>query len=123
MDHTTSVKATNLSESNCTDFIDSLRSDGVLQHLHKLSGKVYTTSEQIARKLSQELQTHEGRVLLTDLQLMLNLDGVLLHQAAENFAAENHEVDLVAGELVHGRYLDALAASLGRELRGGGGGG
>jgi len=108
-----------LSERNCIEIVMKLKEMGLIELFYTTNGKEYLTPRQLRLEIEDELTSSGGRIQLSDLQPIINVDSLLIEKIATKYAEEDEEVMLLTGELITEWYLDRVCLELNEELHSG----
>ena len=95
-----------LSEPNVVEVVQKLKELGLIEVLFTTNGKEYVTPKQLSNEVEDELLAHGGRVNLTDLPTLLNID--LTHIRAVDGPQEGRHAAALPGRADR-RVLPGLA--------------
>eukprot|EP01041_Mallomonas_annulata_P014829 gene14829-31494_t len=98
-----------LSERNCVEIISKLIAKGLLEVIYTLNAREYLTPAQLKSEIHDEILTSGGRVALTDIQTIVNVDINHIDRISREIINEDPEIFLISGELITSWYLDNLA--------------
>lgn len=108
--------ALKLSDHNVIDLLMKLQALGKLQVVHTLTGKQFLTPTQIEREIQDYVTLHAGRISMTELQQLLNIDrsyiekhvAQLARSAKKSSTSSLYYVVNSGEEVVTNWYLDAI---------------
>jgi len=106
-----------LTERNCVEIIMKLIEQGELEVIYSLNGREYLTPKQLEREIQDELLQHGGRVNITELQPILNVDFSHIQRKVEDIVKKNRSIQLIEGELISNYYLDGIAEEINESLQ------
>lgn len=114
-----------LSEPNVVEVVQKLVELGLLEVLFTTNGKEYLTPKQLRNEVADEIAAHGGRVNITELASILNVDlshiervvHELLHSDESSFIGK---LQLFQGDVIADMYLENLAEEINQELKGAG---
>lgn len=87
--------------------------------LFTTNGKEYITPKQLRHEVADEILAHGGRVNVTELPTMLNVDLPHIERALEGLLQEGRDgLRRVGGDLITDYYLDSLAEEVNALLQG-----
>mmetsp|Transcript_6498 Transcript_6498/g.26790 ORF Transcript_6498/g.26790 Transcript_6498/m.26790 type:complete len:767 (-) Transcript_6498:51-2351(-) len=109
--------AQKLSDRVCVEILMKLLQRDLIQIYYTIDGKEYVTPKQLRREIEDELLAHGGRVKLTELQPMLNVDLTHIETHAHALCASDKSVQYISGELVCDWYLDRVAEEVEESLQ------
>ena len=112
---TTSIQK--LSERNCIEIITKLIEEHLLEVIYTTDAKEFITPKQLIKEMGDELYMHAGRISLTDLSTLLNVELSTLEVHASTFARNEKHVFYVLGELINDNYLDGIAEEINEKLQ------
>ncbi|RWS25089.1 E3 UFM1-protein ligase 1-like protein [Leptotrombidium deliense] len=107
-----------LSERNCVEIVKKLIELNLVDVIFTCDGKEYITPQHLVKEISDELIVSGGRIHLTDLVSILNVDyNHIESKAAELTKSSFGDVSLVLGQLVNSTYKDSLASEINDRLQ------
>ena len=107
-----------LSEPNVIEVVQKLSALGLVEVLYTTNGKEYLTPKQLRNEVEDEILAHGGRVNLTDLAPILNVDLPHVERAVDALLQnKREEIQLFNGELLAAYYLDDLAEAINQQLQ------
>ena len=110
-----------LSEPNIVEMMLKLKDLGLVDVLHTSNGKEYLTPKQLRNEVADEILAHNGRINITELAPILNVDlPYVEHAVDELLKKEEGGLQLFQGELIASYYLDSLAEEINQTLQGSG---
>ena len=109
-----------LSEPNVVEVVQKLKELGLIEVLFTTNGKEYVTPKQLSNEVEDELLAHGGRVNLTDLPTLLNIDLTHIQRAVDGILKKDGTLQLFQGELIAEYYQDSLAEEIEQALQGAG---
>lgn len=109
--------AQKLSDRVCVEILMKLLQRDMIQVYYTIDGKEYVTPTQLRREIEDELLAHGGRVRLTDLQPILNVDLTHIETHGHEICAKDRSVQYIGGELICDWYLDRVAEEIEESLQ------
>ena len=114
-----------LSEPNVIEVVQKLVELGLLEVLFTTNGKEYLTPKQLRHEVEDEIMVRGGRVNITELAPVLNVDLPHIERVVNALLAEapsqtGGQLQLFQGEVIADYYLDTLAEEINEELKGAG---
>ena len=106
-----------LSEPNVVEVVQKLVDLGMLEVLYTTNGKEYLTPKQLRNEVEDEILAHGGRVNVTDLPPILNVDLPHIERVVERLLKEDGSLQLFQGELITAYHLDAMAEEINQTLQ------
>lgn len=107
-----------LSDRNCVDVINKLKDLGLLDVLYSLDGKEYITKEHLKKEISDELFVAGGRIHLTEVSTILNVDISHIESKATELVQEcSGSISFVLGQLISQTYKERLIEEIEASLR------
>lgn len=109
-----------LSERNCVDIVKRLIEMKLLDVIFTNDGKEYLTGDQLTREIENELYAAGGRVAISELVGLLNVDYSHIEAKAHQLvrtASGGEAVSLVLEQLISRDFKDALAAEIDLHLQ------
>jgi len=85
--------------------------------LFTTNGKEYVTPKQLHNEVEDEILTHGGRVNITDLPAILNVDLPHIERAVQELLAKDGDLQMINGELITSYYCDSLAEEINGALQ------
>lgn len=89
---------------------------GLLDVIFTNDGKEYLTPEQLCHEINDELYVAGGRINLTELSKILNVDLSRITASATKISHKNKKIFLVLGQLIHEDYIQRVAAEINEKL-------
>ena len=109
-----------LAEPNVVEVMMKLAEFGLIEVLHTSNGKEYLTPKQLRNEVADEIFAHNGRINITELAPILNVDLPYIERAADELLKHDDGLQLFQGELIASYYLDSLAEEINQTLQGAG---
>ena len=109
-----------LSEPNVVEVVQKLAELGLVEVLYTTNGKEYLTPKQLRNEVEDEILAHGGRINLTELAPILNVDLPHVERAVEAVLASDASLQLFQGEIIATHYLDGVAEDINQTLQGAG---
>ena len=109
-----------LSEPNVVEVMMKLADLGLVEVVYTSNGKEYLTPKQLRNELADEILAHNGRINVTELAPILNVDLSHVEHAADELLRRDDGLQLFQGELIASYYLDSLAEEINQTLQGAG---
>src|SRR5690348_4765951 len=107
-----------LSERNCVEIMKRLIEMKLLDVIFTCDGKEYITEEHLLREIEDELYSSGGRIGLSDLATILNVDYTQIEAKANQLSrTSSGDISLVLGQLVSRQYKDSLAQEIDLKLQ------
>ena len=106
-----------LSEPNVVEVVQKLVDLGLLDVLFTTNGKEYLTPKQLRHEVEDEILAHGGRVNVTDLPPVLNVDLPHVERVVEQLLRDDGSLQLFQGELIAPYYLDTIAEEINQTLQ------
>ena len=85
--------------------------------MHTMDGKQYVTVEQLEQEIQDEVLVHGGRINITDLQAIVNVDLSYIDSAIENILKFDSSFFHVHGEVLSATYLNTMCDEIDELLR------
>lgn len=79
-------------------------------------GKEYVTPQQLVREIKDELQVGGGRVNLTELAKLLNVDLSQISKAATDIEKHDKSIKLILGQLIDKSYIAKISGEINDKL-------
>eukprot|EP00900_Chrysochromulina_parva_P023550 jgi/Chrpa1/5829/Chrysochromulina_OHIO_Genome00007088-RA len=108
---------TKLSEPNVVEVMQKLSDLGLLNVLFTTNGKEYLTPKQLRHEVEDEILAHGGRVNVTELPPILNVDLPHIERVIEQLLREDASLQLFQGEVIAEYYLDGVAEEINQTLQ------
>ena len=108
---------TKLSEPNVVEVMQKLSDLGLLNVLFTTNGKEYLTPKQLRHEVEDEIIAHGGRVNVTELPPILNVDLPHIERVIEQLLREDASLQLFQGEVIAEYYLDGVAEEINQTLQ------
>ena len=108
---------TKLSEPNVVEVMQKLSDLGMLNVLFTTNGKEYLTPKQLRHEVEDEIIAHGGRVNVTELPPILNVDLPHIERVIEQLLREDASLQLFQGEVIAEYYLDGVAEEINQTLQ------
>lgn len=90
---------------------------GLLDVIFTNDGKEYLTPEQLTHEINEELYVSGGRINLTDLAKILNIDLSRITASATKISHnKNKKIFLILGQLINEDYIQRVAAEINEKL-------
>lgn len=89
---------------------------GLLDVIFTNDGKEYLTPEQLTAEINDELYVSGGRINLTELAKILNVDLSRVTASATKVSHKNRKIFLILGQLIHDDYIQRVAAEINEKL-------
>ena len=107
-----------LAERSCIEIMMKLIAKDQLEVLYTLDGREYLTPEQLRRELRAEISRQGGRVMLSEMSSVLNVDTAYIDDAAEDLVAADSTLRMLneGTEIVGDLFLDNLALEINEYL-------
>ncbi|XP_014215806.1 E3 UFM1-protein ligase 1 homolog [Copidosoma floridanum] len=105
-----------LSERNCIEIVSKLIEDKLLEVIFTNDGKEYVTPQHLSKEIKDELYIHGGRVNLTDLANILNVDLSHIYKIAIDIEKHDKELKIVLGQLIDSNYMAKVAEEVSDKL-------
>ena len=106
-----------LSEPNIVEVVQKLCELGLLDVLFTSNGKEYLTPKQLRNEVEDEVLAHGGRVNITELAPILNVDLPHIERAVDDLLKKDEGLKLFHGELITEYYLDSVAEEVNQVLQ------
>lgn len=105
-----------LSERNCIEVVSLLIEKGLLDVIFTNDGKEYLTPEQLTHEINEELYVSGGRINLTELAKILNVDLTRITASATKISHKSRKIFLILGQLINEDYIQRVAAEINEKL-------
>lgn len=105
-----------LSERNCVEIIMKLTEKKLLDVIFTNDGKEYVTPQHLAKEIKDELYIHGGRVNLTDLANILNVDLSQISKTAGDIEKHDKGLKIILGQLIDRSYIAKIADEINDKL-------
>lgn len=89
---------------------------GLLDVIFTNDGKEYLTPEQLTHEINEELYVSGGRINLTDLAKILNVDLTKITASAMKISHKSRKIFLILGQLIHEDYIQRVAVEINEKL-------
>lgn len=89
---------------------------GLLDVIFTNDGKEYLTPDQLTHEINEELYVNGGRINLTELAKILNVDLSKITASATKISHKSKKIFLVLGQLIHEDYIQRVAAEINEKL-------
>ena len=109
--------ALRLSDRNCIELITKLKKLKLIRLYHTIDGKEFVTPEQIQREIKDELFVHGGRVALSDISDILNIDIVNIEEVVSELVKDDQDISWIQGEVFESYYMDNCAEEMNEKLQ------
>eukprot|EP01135_Chromosphaera_perkinsii_P004931 Nk52_evm36s304 gene=Nk52_evmTU36s304 len=109
--------ALKLSDRNCIELITKLKELGLIRLFHTIDGKEFVTPGQVKREIKDELFVHSGRISLSELSDILNIDITNIEEAVSELVKEDQEISWIQGEIFESYYMDNCAEEINEKLQ------
>uniref|UniRef100_A0A1I7S3A1 E3 UFM1-protein ligase 1 homolog n=1 Tax=Bursaphelenchus xylophilus TaxID=6326 RepID=A0A1I7S3A1_BURXY len=106
-----------LSEANCIEVITKLINSGAIDIVVASNGKEYITKKHLITEIENECIANGGRVTVTDLVALLNVNLEHVETATSVLINSSHEYILCAGELLARDFINGLCKQLNEKLK------
>ncbi|CEO97309.1 hypothetical protein PBRA_000654 [Plasmodiophora brassicae] len=104
-----------LSERNCIEIVLRLIATERIRVLSSSTGKEFVTPGRLRSEIIEEVRSNGGRLSMTDLPELLNVDLVNIEKAVHELAASS-AISLIAGDLIHKSYIDAICQEIAHDV-------
>jgi len=108
---------TKLSEPNVVEVMQKLVDLGMLDVLFTTNGKEYLTPKQLRYEVEDEILAHGGRVNVTELPPILNVDLPYVERVVEALLKDDPTLQLFQGDVIASYYLDGVAEEINQTLQ------
>lgn len=106
-----------LSDRNCIDVINKLKDLSLLDVIYSLDGKEYITKEHLKKEIYDELIVAGGRIHLTEVSSILNVDISHIESKASELVQESAgSICFVLGQLISQAYKEKLIEEIEQNL-------
>ena len=109
--------ASKLSEPNVIEVVQKLSELGMLDVLFTTNGKEYLTPKQLRHEVEDEILAHGGRVNVTELPTLLNVDLPYIERVVDALLREDVTLTLFQGDVIAEYYLDGIAEEIEQSLQ------
>ncbi|XP_060085103.1 E3 UFM1-protein ligase 1-like [Ylistrum balloti] len=106
-----------LSERNVVEIVNKLVELNLIEVIYTIDGKEYLTPQELAKEIKDEVMVHGGRINLSELQQILNVDFRHVETQVNEIIKHDHNLSMVLGQLVSRSYLDNLAEEVNDKLQ------
>lgn len=106
-----------LSERSVVDIIVKLVEMGKLTVLQTMNGKELVTPDKLDVEILDELVAHRGRINLTELQPLLNIDLAHIEKKVDELVKKDAQYRLVQGELISNFYLNGVVEEINETIQ------
>jgi len=106
-----------LSERNCVEIVSKLIELKLIDVFFTNDGKEYVTPQQLVKEISEELYIHGGRINLTELVPLLNINYQTIEAKAQEIVQSRPDVHQVAGQLIDDDYLNRVSEEINESLQ------
>jgi len=106
-----------LSERSVIDIIVKLVDMGKLTILQTMNGKELVTPEKLDVEILDELVAHRGRINITELQPLLNIDLAHIEKKVDELVKKDAQYRLVQGELISNFYLNGVVEEINETIQ------
>ncbi|XP_011865075.1 PREDICTED: E3 UFM1-protein ligase 1 homolog [Vollenhovia emeryi] len=105
-----------LSERNCIEIITTLAESKFLDIIFTNDGKEYVTPQHLGKEVKDELYVHGGKVSLTDLAQILNVNLSQVTRAVAELERHNKGLKVILGQLIDKSYISKVAEEINDKL-------
>ncbi|XP_058808756.1 E3 UFM1-protein ligase 1 homolog isoform X2 [Phymastichus coffea] len=105
-----------LSERNCVEIIMKLTETKLLDVIFTNDGKEYVTPQHLIKEVKDELYIHGGRINLTELANILNVDLSQVTKAAIDIEKHDKGSKIILGQLIDKSYTYKIAEEINDKL-------
>eukprot|EP00126_Sphaerothecum_destruens_P012721 Sdes_comp21791_c0_seq1m20356 len=109
--------ALRLSERNCIEIVNWIKSQSLLKVFFTLDGKEFITFEQLEKEVRDELFVSKGRLALSNIVDSLNVDLSHIEEVAYEIVKQDADILYIQGELLDAAYLDSCAQEVNEKLQ------
>ncbi|KYQ94271.1 hypothetical protein DLAC_04570 [Tieghemostelium lacteum] len=109
--------AQKLSERNCIEIMMKLIELKMVDVIHTLNGKEYLTFKQLESEIKDEIMRSGGRVNITDLQPILNVDIKYIQDSVQSLMKKDSTISIYFGEIMTRYYLDSIVEEINESLQ------
>jgi len=109
--------AQKLSERNCIEIIVKMLELKMIDIIHTLNGKEYITPKQLELEIKDEILRSGGRVNITDLQPLLNIDISHIQDSVNKIIRKDKSIQIYHGEIMTNYYLDSVVEEIQEQLQ------
>ncbi|RWS04328.1 E3 UFM1-protein ligase 1-like protein [Dinothrombium tinctorium] len=107
-----------LSERNCVEIVKKLIESSLIEVIFTSDGREYITPQHLVKEIENELIANGGRIHLTDLVSILNVDYTHIESKALDLSkSSDGDISIVLGQLVNNDYKDFLANEINDRLQ------
>jgi E3 UFM1-protein ligase 1 len=106
-----------LSERNCVEIVSKLIELKLIDVFFTNDGKEYVTPQQLVKEISEELYIHGGRINLTELVPLLNINYQTIEAKAQEIVQSRPDVHQVSGQLIDDEYLNRVSEEINESLQ------
>ena len=106
-----------LSERNCVEIVSKLIELKLIDVFFTNDGKEYVTPQQLVKEISEELYIHGGRINLTELVPLLNINYQTIEAKAQEIVQSRPDVHQVTGQLIDDEYLNRVSEEINESLQ------
>ena len=106
-----------LSERNCVEIVSKLIELRLIDVFFTNDGKEYVTPQQLVKEISEELYIHGGRINLTELVPLLNINYQTIEAKAQEIVQSRPDVHQVTGQLIDDEYLNRVSEEINESLQ------
>ena len=106
-----------LSERNCVEIVSKLIELRLIDVFFTNDGKEYVTPQQLVKEISEELYIHGGRINLTELVPLLNINYQTIEAKAQEIVQSRPDVHQVTGQLIDDDYLNRVSEEINESLQ------
>ncbi|GAM23031.1 hypothetical protein SAMD00019534_062060 [Acytostelium subglobosum LB1] len=109
--------AQKLSERNCIEIISKMLELKMITIIHTTSGKEFITPKQLELEIRDEIMRSGGRVVVSDLQSLLNVDISYIQEKVNFIVSRDRSMKLYYGEIMTRYYLDSVVEEIHETLQ------
>ena len=106
-----------MSERNCVEIVSKLIELRLIDVFFTNDGKEYVTPQQLVKEISEELYIHGGRINLTELVPLLNINYQTIEAKAQEIVQSRPDVHQVTGQLIDDEYLNRVSEEINESLQ------
>ncbi|XP_066600181.1 E3 UFM1-protein ligase 1 homolog isoform X2 [Prorops nasuta] len=105
-----------LSERCCVEIIKMLVDRKLLEVIFTNDGKEYVTPEHLVKEVKNELWAHGGRINMTELTQVLNVNLSHITSAVSELEKHNKNLKVVLGQLIDDTYMTKISEEINEKL-------
>eukprot|EP01133_Synstelium_polycarpum_P014788 gene14788-17482_t len=109
--------AQKLSERNCIEIVAKILELKMVEIIHTINGKEFITPKQLELEIRDELLRSGGRLTVSDLQPLLNVDLSYIQEKVNFIVSRDRSIQMHYGEVYTKYYLDSVVEEIHETLQ------